>query len=165
MSESTRLKNEGLERARQIAAELAASRGGQAQASGLDAAPNLNQAYQQAGEATRPLEAPTPEPPLKRTTSFAKSLDEQPASPANDVGTAKQGRGSEMIEKDRPEPTPVNRSEEAKAVDRSQFNQAWLNEQGRADAVNQRAEQIAAELQKAKQQQQEPGQEPSRGMG
>jgi len=165
VSESTRLKNEGLDRARQIAAELEASRGGQEQASGLDAAPDLNQAYQQAGEATQPLEAPTPEPPLERTTSFAKSLDEQPAAAANDAGAEKQGQGSEMVEKDRPELKPVNNSQEAKAVDRSQFNQAWSDEKGRADAVNQRAEQIADELQKAKQQQQEPGQEPSQGMG
>jgi len=142
VSESTRLKNEALDRARALAAKARSAE------RGLDNAPSVARAYEQAGQATEPLEASTPGPP-QRTTSFAKSLDEPSREAANDHEQKETGQGSQMVEKDRPELKPVNKTPEAKAVNRDQFNKDWSAEQARGDVDIERAKETAAKARAA----------------
>lgn len=160
VSESTRLKNQALEEARALNQSIREAE------RGLDATPSLQQAYDQAGKTTEPLEQPTPGPTNDRTTSFAKTLDQQTQQVANDRQPQQPGQGSEMVEKDRPAPEPSNTTPEAAAVNKTAFDQAWANEQARADAALQEARDMSAEIkeQEAKTEQ-DRGPERDRGMG
>lgn len=101
-------------------------------------APNLQQARDEAMKAETPLETPA-EGPTPRTTSFAKTLDEGHTPPANALDTIpqEQGRGSEMVEKDQPEPRLVPDGPERDAVDAQQFNRDWSAEIANASAHQQ----------------------------
>lgn len=147
--------------ARQVAADMQASR----EAQGLEAAPKVDLNFQHAQATPTPLETPTPAPPNLRTTSFAKELDAQRSQEnqgGQDQGEQQQGEGSGMVENDKPELKPVNRTREGQAVDRASFNQNWAAEQARADEVNRLAEAVAADMQAAREQ---PQPEQNRGMG
>jgi len=174
MSQDPRLQSEIQDRAKLIAADLQASRQQQA---GLEATQPVQPTFNERADpsADQVVEPQTPGP-APRTTSYAKTLDEGYQPPDDGLKTIPQhqgqnedqagrsGGGSEMVEDDKPEPEPSNKTPEGQASKASEFNKAWQAEQARAAAVNERAEQVAADLQAAREQPQ-PDRQPGQGMG
>lgn len=174
MSQDPRLQSEIEDRAKLIAADLEASR---QQQSGLEATqpvqPTFNERADPSADQVVEPQSPGPAP---RTTSYAKTLDEGYQPPDDALKTIPQeqgqgvdqteqsGGGSEMIENDKPEPEPSNKTPEGQTAKANTYNNKLEAEFERAGAINDRAEQIAADLQAAREQPQ-PDRQPGQGMG
>jgi hypothetical protein len=173
MSQDPRLQSEIQDRAKLIAADLQASRQEQA---GLEATQPVQPTFNERADpsADQVVETPSPDPDPTRTTSYAKSLDEDNQSAGDGLKTTFQSQaepsqgeaqegGSEMVENDKPEPEPSNKTPEGRASKAAEYDKALQAERERAGAVNDRAEQIAADLQ-ADREQPQPDRQPGQGM-
>lgn len=190
MSQNPRVQQALQDRAKQVAADLEASRQQQDRGDrGLDATQPVQPTF---NERTDPSASNVVEPsspgPTPRTTSYAKTLDEGYQTPADALKTIpqvqsqfqdqiqSQGQGqgdqqdgrtegeSEMVTQDKPEPEPSNKTPEGQAAKAATYNSKLQNEYNQAAALNERAQQVAADL-KASRDQQQPDRQPGQGMG
>ncbi len=191
MSQSTKIKNEAIDQARAEGRLLPPTRS--EPGATLAKAPDVQQAYLDAGKATEPLTPLTPGHDMSRTSAAQKydpikaldTVQDQKQSIANTniapqtyqdrMGKAVQDyrveqglSGSEMIRDQRPVPRLAPKTPIGQAQDAQVFNKQWSDEQNRASAYQTRAadavKEYRAETPQQNQQDKSQQQEQSRGV-
>ena len=152
--------------------------------SSLAKAPDLQQNYEKAQQATQPLEQPTPAPqrppitaaqetdPIKALSIRSDQIKAANNTPQVDPSylqdmqalaaqhRAGQPLGSEMVQSQAPAPKPQNSTAEGRASDAQAFDKKWATEQARAADYQEQMKDLAADLRDIQQdtdQQQGPG--------